>query len=73
MSQIEHIRKTRFKISQAEFGKIAGTSQTTVSRWEHGELEPNRVEMARIRESAQERGITWDDQWFFDQPEQVAS
>ncbi len=69
MSQIEHIRKERFKVSQSAFADIAGTSQPTVSRWEAGELEPSRIEMARIRDEAVKRGIEWHDQWFFAVPD----
>lgn len=68
MGPIEHIRKTILEISQAALGDIAGVTQATVSRWENGELEPGREEMARIRESARARGIAWDDRWFFEAP-----
>jgi predicted transcriptional regulator len=68
MSQIEHIRKSIFKVSQSAFAEIAGTSQPTVSRWEAGDLEPSRVEMGHIRDAAVRRGIEWHDEWFFDMP-----
>jgi len=69
MRPIEHIRKEIFRVSQALFGEIAGTTQASVSRWEAGEQEPGLEEMARIRCSATERGIRWDDRWFFELPE----
>jgi len=56
-------------ISQASFGEIAGTTQATVSRWETGELSPNSEQMGRIRAEANKRGLSWNDQWFFESPE----
>ena len=67
MSPIEHIRRIIFKSSQAAFADIAGTTQATVSRWETGELEPGREEMAKIREHAMLLG-EWNDRWFFEVP-----
>jgi predicted transcriptional regulator len=68
MRPIKHIRKSVLKISQAMLGEIAGTTQASVSRWETGELEPSLEEMARIRTAARDRGIEWDDRWFFETP-----
>lgn len=82
MGPIEHIRKEILGISQAEMARIAETTQPTVSRWEAGELEPSRAEMARIRAAVITRGKPWDDLWFFEapatqpddeQPQQVAA
>lgn len=70
MQPIEHIRKVVFDLSQAAFGEIAGTTQASVSRWESGEQSPDLDEMARIRASARERGIAWDDRWFFEAPQE---
>ena len=67
MRPIEHIRRNVFKSSQTAFADVAGTTQATVSRWENGELEPGREEMARIRNKAIEAG-EWDDRWFFEVP-----
>lgn len=66
MKPLEHIRKNLFSVSQAAFSEIAGVTQATVSRWESGELEPGRAEMAAIREEAMRRNISWDDRFFFD-------
>lgn len=60
------IRLHIFKIGQAEMAGIAGVSQATVSRWETGELEPGREQMAAIRAAAAERTSIWRDEWFFD-------
>ncbi|CAH1657613.1 Transcriptional regulator with XRE-family HTH domain [Hyphomicrobiales bacterium] len=65
MSPMAHIRKSVFGVSQAHFAAIAGVSQATVSRWERFEWEPNRDELARIREEAMRRGIKWSDALFF--------
>jgi transcriptional regulator with XRE-family HTH domain len=72
MQPIEHIRKHIFEVSQVAFAGIAGTTQATVSRWERGELEPGRDQLALIREEALRRNINWSDQWFFDLPEAKA-
>lgn len=70
MNQIVHIRKRVFDISQNEFAEIAGTTQSSVSRWERGELEPSRAEMNCIRQEAIKRGKDWNDLWFFEAPAQ---
>jgi DNA-binding transcriptional regulator YiaG len=68
MQPIEHIRKVIFDLSQVAFGEIAGTTQASVSRWESGDQQPGLDEMTRIRAAARERGIAWDDLWFFEIP-----
>jgi transcriptional regulator with XRE-family HTH domain len=68
MTPIEHIRKSVFKVSQAELASFAGTTQASVSRWEGGTQEPSREEMANIRAEAAQRGLDWDDRWFFEVP-----
>lgn len=55
-----------FGISQAELAGIAKTSQGTVSKWEAGELEPDREQLSLIRDAAIERGLEWSDAWFFE-------
>lgn len=66
MRPIENIRRNVFKASQAELARFAGTTQASVSRWEGGLQEPSREEMANIRAKAHERGLRWDDRWFFE-------
>jgi len=66
MRPIEAIRKHVFKLPQQAFAAAAGVSQATVSRWESGEFEPNRDDLARIRDAAEAAGIAWDDRWFFE-------
>lgn len=60
------IRKHVLGLSQAEMATLTDVSQGTVSRWENGELEPDRQQMAVIRDAAAARGIHWRDEWFFD-------
>jgi transcriptional regulator with XRE-family HTH domain len=72
MNALRHIRKSVLGISQADMAAIADVSQGTVSKWENGESNPNRDEMSRIRNAAIERGIAWDDAWFFDAPAEAA-
>ena len=68
MGTIEHIRKSVFGVTQADFGAIAGVTQATVSRWEKGEGAPSLDEMSRMRNEARARGIDWRDDWFFAEP-----
>lgn len=68
MRPITVIRRRVFEVSQAEFASIAGTTQSTVSRWEGGALAPDQYEMVRIRTEAQRRSLDWDDSWFFQVP-----
>ena len=65
MNPLMHIRKNVLQATQAEMAEIAGVRQATVSRWETGELEPSRDQMAAIRGEALRRGLSWDDGWFF--------
>ena len=63
---IRYIRKSILRIGQKEMAEITRTTQTSVSRWENGEAEPDRAQMALIRAQAERQGIEWDDRWFFD-------
>jgi len=65
---VHRIRKEILGLSQGELARVAGTTQSTVSRWERGEMEPDREQMAAIRKLAVERGIQWEDSWFFEPP-----
>jgi transcriptional regulator with XRE-family HTH domain len=68
MNAVEYIRTKVFKMTQAPFAAVAGVSQPTVSRWEMDSLpgsQPDREEMERIRSAAIERGLPWNDSWFF--------
>lgn len=68
MNTMRHIRTSVFRVTQAEFGRLAGVGQATVSRWEGG-VAPSLEEMQAIRKAAFERGIDWDDRLFFEAPE----
>ena len=68
MNTVRYIRDKVFKLTQAPFAAIAGVSQATVSRWETGELEPNRDNMERIHRAAIERGLELDYTSFFNAP-----
>lgn len=69
MNPMLHIRRDLFGVTQAEMGRIAGTTQVTVWRWEAGRSEPSRDHLARIRAAAAQRGLPWNDAWFFDSSE----
>lgn len=60
MNPMPIIRKNVLDVSQAELAAIAGTTQATVSRWEKGELQPDRIHLGRIRDAVKDRGIAWD-------------
>ena len=62
---VKIIRTHVLKISQAEMAAIVGASQSTVSRWEAGEMNPDIAHMAAIRREASKRKIKWRDEWFF--------
>lgn len=68
MNVILYIRKSVLKASQVELATIAGVSQGTVSKWEAGELEPDRGQLAKIRDHVTGLGLDWSDSWFFDAP-----
>lgn len=72
MNAIRHIRKSVLSLTQAEMAMIAEVSQGTVSKWEKGEANPGRDEMANIRKAAIDRGLSWDDSWFFETPAEAA-
>ncbi len=65
MHPIEYIRTKVFRCTQSAFARIAGVGQGTVSRWENGEFEPSRDQLARIRDEAMRRGLAWSDEFFF--------
>lgn len=67
MSAIRYIRREVFKVTQAEFASLAGVTQASVSRWEAGGA-PSLDEMQAIRKAAADRGIEWNDAWFFEAP-----
>lgn len=63
MQPIHILRTQRLKISQRQFGDIAGVDQSTVSRWEKGLGEPSVQEARNIILWAAEAGeeVTLDD------------
>lgn len=65
MRPIEKIRKNVFGATQAEFARIAGVVQATVSRWESGESSPTLEQLELISAEAIARGLDWDSDWFF--------
>ena len=66
MNVWEHVRKTLFGVSQAEFAGLLNVHQSTVSRWERDDLTPSVEELATIRKLARGRGIEWSDEWLFE-------
>jgi predicted transcriptional regulator len=68
MNPIRHIRVAVFKVTQAEFAEIAETAQATVSRWEKETLQPDLLQLRRIRTEARRRQLRWTDSLFFEDP-----
>lgn len=64
MNAIRYIRKEIFEATQVEFAALIGVTQASVSRWER-DVSPSLDDMRKIRLAAAERGIDWDDRWFF--------
>lgn len=70
---LKAIRKNILGLTQAEMAALTDVAQATVCRWESGELEPDRQQMAKIRAEAAARGIEWNDTWFFEIPAEDAA
>jgi transcriptional regulator with XRE-family HTH domain len=67
------IRSTVFGFgTQREFADALGYEQPTVSRWERGEGFSSEAQK-RIRVLAKERGVKWDNNWFFEVPSEYLS
>ncbi|WP_113154760.1 helix-turn-helix transcriptional regulator [Nitratireductor sp. OM-1] len=64
MNAIRYIRKEIFDATQVEFAALIGVTQASVSRWER-DVSPSLDDMRKIRLAAVQRGIDWDDGWFF--------
>jgi len=73
MNTIRHIRTNIFGVSQTAFAKIAGVKQASVSRWEssNDSSAPTLAEMVAIRNAALDRGLNWNDSYFFQSDEPV--
>lgn len=63
MNVWQRIRVNAFGVSQPEMARIAGVTQSTVSRWESGTHVPLLRVFAKIRSEAKRRRIKWDDSW----------
>ncbi|MCV0352812.1 MAG: helix-turn-helix domain-containing protein [Nitratireductor sp.] len=72
MNAIRYIRKEIFDATQVEFAALIGVTQASVSRWER-DVSPSLDDMRKIRLAAAERGIDWDDGWFFQSLEKSTS
>lgn len=67
MTVMRRIREKVFGVSQTEMARIAGVTQSTVSRWESGTHTPLYPVFNKIRDEAKKRAILWDDRWFFEE------
>lgn len=68
MEPLKRIRTEIFRVTQTDFARMVEASQSTVSRWEKGTLEPTHGQLARIRAAAKERKMRWRDEWLFEAP-----
>jgi hypothetical protein len=67
----QHIREDVFQIrSQREFAELLGYEQATISRFETGARRLTVEAQMRIQAAAKKRRIKWDNNWFFEVPEQ---
>ena len=64
MSDLYNIRKL-LNLSQAALASFCGTTQATVSRWEKGELQPDREQIAKIIIYAKSIGVDITPEDFF--------
>ena len=48
-------------LSQAELAQALSLHQSTISRWERGELEPSYSELVGMRRLVEDKGQKWPD------------
>ncbi len=65
MNRMKHIRTNVFEVSQSRFARIVAVNQSTVCRWETGELEPDRFDLQNIKDYARVKNIPFSVEWFF--------
>jgi len=73
MYALAHIRKTRLGLTQAAFAELAEVNQSTVSRWERGELSPTVEEVNRIIAGAKKLKVELAPNEFFARPPAAAA
>ena len=67
-SPCQFIREHVFGIeTQQKFAELLDCSQPKISRYENGIPISTRMQQL-IRDKAKEKGITWDNNWFFEVP-----
>ena len=72
LTPARYIRLHVFGIeTQTEFARLLGYEQPQMSRFENGAPFSSEAQ-SRIRRLATERGIDWDNNWFFEVPENKA-
>lgn len=67
MNPVKYIRTEVFGVSQSELARLLGRHHSRVNRWERAGYFPTHVQM-RVRKLAMQRGIDWQDSWFFEIP-----
>lgn len=71
MNPVRFIR-SKFGMSQEAFAELLGISQAQVSRLENDNNALMPGHQKTIREAARERGIEWQDAWFWEPPQEAA-
>lgn len=61
LGQVLQLARKRKGLSQDAVGKALGTTQSTVSAWEHGKLRPSLEQLVTLRRVlGADRGALWD-------------
>ena len=68
MTPALYIRKHIFQMTQADMAEVLGCVQPTVHRYEINGFFPVEAQK-KVRALAAERGLEWNDSWFFEVPE----
>jgi hypothetical protein len=61
---MEHVLDTTMRV----VGAIAGVSESKVSRWLSGQMEPDMREVQRIIDFARANSLPWKDVWLYNPP-----
>lgn len=68
MHPIRYVRTHVFKLTQTQFAEVIGVRVATISNWELNREQPLVDKLSRIRQAAADRGLPWNDSWFFEVP-----
>ena len=69
MNPAIYIRKNILNLTQEKLSEYLDVTQPTIHRWEESGVIPAKHQR-QIREFASEKGIYWNDSWFFSIPDE---